>query len=121
MKAKTNIKKLYDVSAELDRHLGVPGSDSRCKAEDLAWQEYNAQVLLDARKHAGLTQTELARRIGADKGYISRVERGLTVPTIATFYRIVSALGLMVELLPAHQIMDSLACEPGSRYGSAER
>lgn len=121
MKAKTNIKKLYDVSAEIDRHLGVSGSDSRRKAEDLAWQEYNAQILLDARKHAGLTQTELARRIGADKGYISRVERGLTVPTIATFYRIVSALGLMVELLPAHQIIDSLACEPGSRYGSAER
>lgn len=89
---------LYDVSAELDRVLGAPGTESRCEAEALAWQEYNAQVLLDARKNAGLTQTELAERIGADKGYISRIERGLTLPTVSTFYRIVSALGLTVEL-----------------------
>lgn len=27
---------------------------------------------------------ELAERIGADKGYISRIERGITVPTVAT-------------------------------------
>ncbi len=93
--------KLYDVSAELDRFLGAPGTESRRAAEDLAWQEYNAQVLMDARKNAGLTQMELAQRIGADKGYISRVERGLTTPTIATFYRIVSAMGLTVELCPA--------------------
>ncbi len=92
---------LYDVSAELDRFLGAPGTESRRKAEDLAWPEYNAQVLMDARKNAGLTQMELAQRIGADKGYISRVERGLTMPTIATFYRIVSAMGLIVELRPA--------------------
>lgn len=92
---------LYDVSAELDRFLGAQGTESRRKAEDLAWQEYNAQVLMDARKNAGLTQMELAQRIGADKGYISRVERGLTMPTIATFYRIVSAMGLIVELRPA--------------------
>lgn len=92
---------LYDVSEELNRTLGAPGTESRREAEDLAWQEYNAQVLLDARKNAGLTQTELAERIGADKGYISRIERGLMMPTVPTFYRIVSALGLTVELHPA--------------------
>lgn len=101
MKAKKNNKALYDVSAELDRFLGVPGTETRRKAEDLAWQEYSAQILLDARKNAGLTQAELAHRIGSDKGYVSRIERGLTIPTIATFYRIVSALGLTVELRPA--------------------
>ncbi|MDE5574449.1 MAG: helix-turn-helix domain-containing protein [Bacteroidales bacterium] len=101
MKAKKEAKELYDVSAELNRFLGMPGTESRRKAEDLAWQEYSAQVLLDARKNAGLTQEELAQRIGSDKGYVSRIERGLTIPTIATFYRIVSALGLTVELRPA--------------------
>lgn len=30
-----------------------------------AWEEYNAQILLDTRKNAGLTQAELAKRIGA--------------------------------------------------------
>ena len=57
-------------------------------------------ILLDARKNAGLTQQELADRIGANKGYISRIERGLTVPTVATLYKIASAMGLTIELRP---------------------
>ncbi|MBQ0060835.1 MAG: helix-turn-helix transcriptional regulator [Bacteroidales bacterium] len=96
MKAKKD--ELYDVTAELDSVFGKPGTESRRKAEDLAWQEYNAQILLDARKSAGLTQEALAQRIGTSKGYISRLERGLTIPTISTFYRIVAAMGFTVEL-----------------------
>ncbi len=101
MKAKENSLDLYDVSAELDSVFGAEGTVSRREAEDLAWQEYNAQILLDARKNAGMTQEALAQRIGATKGYISRLERGLTTPTISTFYRIVSAMGLRVDLTPA--------------------
>lgn len=101
MTTKNKNNMLYDVSAELDNVFGAPGTDSRRAAEDLAWQEYNAQILLDARKNAGLTQEALAERIGASKGYISRLERGLTTPTIATFYRIVAAMGLTVALRPA--------------------
>lgn len=65
MKVKNN--KMYDVTAELNDVFGEPGSETRRAAEDLAWQEYNAQVLLDARKNAGLTQDALAKRIGAGK------------------------------------------------------
>ena len=88
----------YNVSEELNRTFGVPGTESRRQAENQAWEEYNAQILLDARKEAGLTQSQLAEKIGADKSYISRVERGLTIPSISTFYRMVSAMGLSVEL-----------------------
>ena len=95
-----NKESIYDVSAELEREFGPKGSDSRKAAEDKAWEEYNAQILLDARKKAGLTQQELADRIGANKGYISRLERGLTVPTVSTLYRIAAAMGLSVELRP---------------------
>lgn len=91
---------IYDVSAELEREFGPKGSPSRKAAEDKAWEEYNAQILLDARKKAGLTQKELAERIGANKGYISRLERGLTIPTVSTLYRIAAAMGLTVELKP---------------------
>lgn len=91
---------IYDVSAELEREFGPKGSASRKAAEDKAWEEYNAQILLDARKRAGLTQQELAQRIGANKGYVSRLERGLTIPTVSTLYRIAAAMGLTVELKP---------------------
>ena len=91
---------IYDVSAELEREFGPKGSESRKMAEDKAWEEYNAQILFDARKDAGLTQQELADRIGVDKGYVSRIERGLITPSVSTIYRIAAAMGLTVELRP---------------------
>lgn len=97
MPKKNNI---YDVSAELESMFGPRGSAKREEATNKAWEEYNAQVLLDARKKAHLTQQEVADRIGTDKGYISRIERGLTVPTVSTLYRIAAAMGLVVELRP---------------------
>lgn len=100
MSLKEINKDIYDVSAWIDDRLGEIGTQAREQATQKAWEEYNAQILLDARKNAGLTQAELAKRIGADKSYISRVERGLTVPSIATMYRIVAAMGLTVELRP---------------------
>ena len=100
MPLKEISKDTFDVSALLDETLGKEGTPERKKNRERAWEEYNAQILLDARKNAHLTQAELARRIGADKGYISRIERGLTVPTVATLYKIAAAMGLTVELRP---------------------
>lgn len=103
IKLKMNIMStndIYDVSAELEKEFGAKGTPQREAAINHAWEEYNAQILLDARKNAGLTQAELAKRIGADKGYISRVERGLTIPTVATLYKIAAAMGMTVELRP---------------------
>ena len=96
-----NERKIYDVSAELEQEFGPRGSESRKAAENKAWEEYNAQILLDARKNAGVTQQELAERIGANKGYVSRLERGLTIPSVSTLYRIAAAMGLVVELRPS--------------------
>ena len=47
---------IYDVSAELAREFGEIGTQSRAEATEKAWEEYNAQILLDARKNARLTQ-----------------------------------------------------------------
>ena len=100
MKLKEISKDIYDVDAWLDESLGKEGTPEREKNRERAWEEYNAQLLLDARKTAQLTQQALADRIGANKGYISRIERGLTVPTVATLYKIASAMGLTIELRP---------------------
>jgi len=100
MQLKEISKDIYDVDAWLDEGLGAESTAEREKNREKAWEEYNGQILLEARKNAHLTQAELAKRIGADKGYISRIERGLTVPTVATLYKIASAMGLTVELRP---------------------
>ena len=100
MKLKEISKDIYDVDAWLDEGLGAEGTPERERNREKAWEEYNAQILLDARKNAHLTQAELAARIGADKGYISKLERGLIVPSMTTFCRIAAAMGLTVELRP---------------------
>jgi ribosome-binding protein aMBF1 (putative translation factor) len=95
---KRNDKQFYDVTAHLVERFGPVGSDAWKAEEDRAWEEYNADILRNARKEAGITQSELAQRIGADKAYISKVEHGRTVPTVSSFYRIVSALGMQVVI-----------------------
>ena len=100
MELKEISKDIYDVSAMLDEVLGKEGTPERERNRERAWEEYNAQILLDARKNAHLTQSELAQRIGANKSYISKVERGLIVPSVATLYKIAAAMGLTVELRP---------------------
>lgn len=100
MKLKEISKDIYDVDAWLDEELGKEGTPEREASIEKAWEEYNGQILLDARKNARLTQEELANRIGADKAYISKIERGLITPTVSTLYRIAAAMGLSVELRP---------------------
>ncbi|MCD7924542.1 MAG: helix-turn-helix domain-containing protein [Bacteroides sp.] len=99
---ETNNHQIVDYSAVLEAQYGAPGTSQRAKFDEEAYSFYTSQILLDARKNAGFTQEELAKRIGADKSYISRVEKGIIVPSVATFYRIVNALGLTVELKSAY-------------------
>ena len=98
---QTNDHKIRDYSAELAKEYGAHGTPERAKFDEDAYAFYTSQILLQTRKEARMTQVELARRIGADKSYISRIEKGITVPSVATFYRIVAALGRSVELTPA--------------------
>ena len=98
MKSPKQTNETYDVTAHLVQRFGPVGSESWKAEENRAWEEYNAQILKDARREMGVTQAQLAERIGADKSYISRIEHGKTVPTVSSFYRIVSALGMQVQL-----------------------
>ena len=93
-----NKNKIYDISAELDQEFGAHGTAERAKFDDNAYAFYTAQILQDARKEVKITQAELASRIGVNKGYISRIENGLTRPNVSTFYRIMNALGLHIEI-----------------------
>ncbi|MDR0829725.1 MAG: helix-turn-helix domain-containing protein [Prevotellaceae bacterium] len=98
---KTNDHKLRNYSSVLAEQYGEHGTPERAKFDEDAYAFYASNILLDARKSARITQNELARRIGSGKSYISRVENGITIPSVATFYRIASALGRSVELVPA--------------------
>lgn len=97
MEAKKTNETSFSVSALLDERFGKKGTESRAEAEEKAYAFYTGQIIEDARKKAKISQSELAKRIGSNKGYISRVENGQTEPKISTFYRIMNAWGVRVE------------------------
>lgn len=102
MQTNTDNPMITDISAILDEKYGKHGTPERAKFDEEAYAFYTSVILREARKDAHLTQAELAGRIGADKSYISRIERGSVVPSVATFYRLASAMGLSVELRPSY-------------------
>lgn len=95
---QTNDHVIRDYDVVLDREFGAPGSPERMKAEDDAYAFYLGQIIKKSRREENLTQAELAQKVGTDKAYISRVENGITIPSVSTFYRIITALGLTLSL-----------------------
>jgi transcriptional regulator with XRE-family HTH domain len=62
----------------------------------------NASVLVRAaRRDAGLTQTELAGRLGMTQAAVARLERRGANPTVATLDRVLRAAGRRLELQTA--------------------
>ena len=61
-----------------------------------------ASILTQARLNAGLTQRQLAERVGTSQPAIARLEAGLVSPTLDTVKRVAAAAGyeLRVELAP---------------------
>jgi len=55
------------------------------------------KIILAARRHRGLTQTELARAIGATQAWISEVEQGKDTAQIGKILRTLSYLGVRLE------------------------
>lgn len=76
-----------------------------------------------ARRRAGLSQRELARRAGVPQSSISRIERGLVSPTVDTLERLVRACGMELEVLDRPReddvdrtlIWERLQMSPGER------
>ena len=96
---QTNNHSIVDYDSVLDAKFGKVGTPERAKHEDEARVFYAAQVLLQARREANITQSELAQRVGTTKSYISKIENGLVEPSIGLFLRLINALGLRVEIV----------------------
>ena len=63
------------------------------RREDLAIHRASSQAVASARAAAGLSQKQLAERTGIDQADISKIERGIANPSVATLDRIAKALG----------------------------
>jgi transcriptional regulator with XRE-family HTH domain len=57
-----------------------------------------ARALIEARTMAGLTQAELALRMGTTQSVIARLESGRVQPTTATLQRLARATGTRLRI-----------------------
>lgn len=62
----------------------------------------SGSLLREARRRAGLSQRELAKRAGTAQSVVARIELGQTNPTLETLTRLLAAAGfdLATHLLP---------------------
>ncbi|GAB6011250.1 helix-turn-helix domain-containing protein [Viscerimonas tarda] len=99
MQTNDNSSLLTSVDDIMDAKFGKVGTPEREAFRREAYAYCMGQIIHDARKNEKITQQELAARIGSEKSYISKIENGLIEPSVGTFYRIIDALGLRVEIV----------------------
>lgn len=57
-----------------------------------------AARLIEARNRIGITQKQLAEKTGIYQADISKIERGLSNPSISTLQRLAEGMGLQIEV-----------------------
>lgn len=87
---------IHSYDEVMDSLYGAPGTAQREEFRREAYSFCAGQIIRDARVQEGLTQSELAERVGAKKSYISRIERGGVEPSAGLFLQIINALGLSI-------------------------
>jgi len=51
------------------------------------------------RTRKGISQGDIARALGIDKGFISNIENGKTNPTLATISKLAKVVGVSIDKL----------------------
>ena len=93
---KINKKTLDDFK---DKHYGVKGTKKRDEL-DHGYENFKLGALLhEARLEKGMTQAELADKVGTSKSYISKIENNIKEVRLSTLQKIVQlGLGGKLEL-----------------------
>jgi transcriptional regulator with XRE-family HTH domain len=87
-----------------------------------------ATLLRTARRRAGLSQREVARRAAIPQPAVSRIERGLVSPRVVTLEKLLEACEMELEAVsrPVGDvdrtlIWERLKLKPGQRVRAAEQ
>ena len=95
--------KLYSMNDAKDMLIGKVGTIERDSYELELKLDIIGEMIKRARKERNLTQTELGKLIGVQKGQISKLEKGSSNVTINTILKVFNALkakvNFKVELL----------------------
>jgi transcriptional regulator with XRE-family HTH domain len=82
-------------------------------------------LIREARRLGGITQAELARRLGTSQSAVSNWERGRDTPRVDTLARILEACGFEADMtfrrlddVDRAQLRENLAMAPAARLAS---
>ena len=85
----------------------------------------SGRLIREARRLGGLTQADLARRLGTTQSAVSNWERGRDTPRVDTLARILEACGFEADMtfrrlddVDRTQIRENLAMTPAERLES---
>ena len=95
----TGYMDLDDLRAEVDASYTEEQRQEYVDADaDAETQIALAELVYRMRTEAGISQSELARRMGSSQPFISDLERGGRTPTVATLARVARATGNQLRL-----------------------
>jgi len=98
--SKEEMRSAKNFDELLDLKYGKIGTERRDNFEEKAQYFVISEMLKESRKDAGMTQEQLADKVGTKKSYISRLENGKCDIQLSTLYRIFEfGLGKQVNLL----------------------
>ena len=87
------MKTLKDLKAQMLENPAIR-AEYDAQAEDFA----AARELIAARARAGLTQSEVAQRMGTTQSAVARLEGGKAAPSIRSLQRYAQAIGCRLAL-----------------------
>ena len=100
MRNPTGYVDLVDLRAEVDASYTDAQRQEYADADtDAETQIALAELVYKMRTEAGISQAELARRMGTGQSFVSALERGGRTPTVATLNRVAHATGNRLRLV----------------------
>ena len=96
---KTKKSNVMTLDQFKDKHYGVRGTEKRDELES-GYENFKIGALIhEARIEKGLTQEELAIKVGTTKSYISKIENNVKEVRLSTLQKIIQlGLGGQLEL-----------------------
>ena len=91
-----NKRKHQDVNIYFNEQMKDP--EFRREYEKVQAEFAPIRAILDARMKKGMTQVQIAKKMGTTQSAIARVEAGNTNPTIAFMQKLADALGLRLSI-----------------------
>ncbi len=86
---KTKKNNVVTLDQFKDKHYGKPGTTKRDQLE-AGYENFKIGALIhEARLEKGMTQEELAEKVGTTKSYISKIENNIKEARISTLQKIV--------------------------------